>query len=394
MHEADFNTTPTSAVIDSLVENGCVLIRNFADPARLQRLKAVLDGIYTEVKNVHVFGSDLKERGLPEIHEYIFAEKHRALLDQVFAGWQCELYNTLARRVEPPGLKWVGEPWQQPLPPYIEAFLHGLPFTVYFWVPLQPCGADAPRVGVVRAPFGDILDFSGYHDKGPLYLPEPERNFARFNGWSRRLYQGDREALQAFRARYADRIWAPHYRLGDAMMLTNWTFFFTHAQAGMTERRENVELRFRARGGNKLVSLADFLERRAGSSAASAFTFIEEELAIEEERAAIAEQPVAADSLGNGAAESPPVASPPGAPESVPPELAPPELAPAELASPKLPLPDLAPMEGERELSSGMLAASTSFRLLVKGRVGAKEIERLIRKLELDRDILADEGGR
>lgn len=46
--------------------------------------------------------------------------------------------------------------------------------------------------------------------------------------------------------------------------------------------------------------------------------------------------------------------------------------------------------EGERELTSGLLSRGASFRLVVSGRVGAKELERLIRKLELDKEILAD----
>ncbi|MFG1189245.1 hypothetical protein [Xanthobacter flavus] len=47
-------------------------------------------------------------------------------------------------------------------------------------------------------------------------------------------------------------------------------------------------------------------------------------------------------------------------------------------------------MEGERELMTGLLAKGSSFRLIVSGQVGVKEIERLIRKLELDKEILAD----
>lgn len=46
-------------------------------------------------------------------------------------------------------------------------------------------------------------------------------------------------------------------------------------------------------------------------------------------------------------------------------------------------------MTDDRELMSGMLSKTTRFRLIVSGPVGAKEIERLIRKLEIDRDILA-----
>ena len=88
MHEADFNAVPIPDIVNGLVDTGCILLRNFADPARLQQLKTVIDRTYAEVKGVHVFGDHLKERGLPEIHEYIFAEKHRALLEQIFAGWQ------------------------------------------------------------------------------------------------------------------------------------------------------------------------------------------------------------------------------------------------------------------------------------------------------------------
>jgi hypothetical protein len=48
-------------------------------------------------------------------------------------------------------------------------------------------------------------------------------------------------------------------------------------------------------------------------------------------------------------------------------------------------------MEGERELTTGMLAKDASFRLIVSGKVGVKEIERLIQKLVIDKEILADE---
>jgi len=50
-------------------------------------------------------------------------------------------------------------------------------------------------------------------------------------------------------------------------------------------------------------------------------------------------------------------------------------------------------MAGERELTTGLLAKEASFRLIVSGKIGVKEIERLIKKLELDKEILADEDG-
>ena len=47
-------------------------------------------------------------------------------------------------------------------------------------------------------------------------------------------------------------------------------------------------------------------------------------------------------------------------------------------------------MDTERELTTGLLSKDASFRLIVSGNVGVKEIERLIKKLELDKEILAE----
>ena len=47
-------------------------------------------------------------------------------------------------------------------------------------------------------------------------------------------------------------------------------------------------------------------------------------------------------------------------------------------------------MQGERELTSGLLAKDARFRLIVSGSIGVKEIERLIKKLEFDKEILAE----
>ncbi len=47
-------------------------------------------------------------------------------------------------------------------------------------------------------------------------------------------------------------------------------------------------------------------------------------------------------------------------------------------------------MAGERELTTGLLSKEANFRLIVSGPIGVKEIERLIAKLELDKEILAE----
>ena len=49
-------------------------------------------------------------------------------------------------------------------------------------------------------------------------------------------------------------------------------------------------------------------------------------------------------------------------------------------------------MDNEREWTTGLLSKEISFRLIVSGPIGVREIDRLIRKLELDKEILADES--
>ena len=50
-------------------------------------------------------------------------------------------------------------------------------------------------------------------------------------------------------------------------------------------------------------------------------------------------------------------------------------------------------MEGERELTTGLLSKDASFRLIVSGQIGVKEIEMLIKKLQLDKEILAEKDA-
>ena len=44
----------------------------------------------------------------------------------------------------------------------------------------------------------------------------------------------------------------------------------------------------------------------------------------------------------------------------------------------------------DRTLLAGMLSHTTSFRITVRGPVGTKELDILIQKLQLDREILAE----
>lgn len=54
---------------------------------------------------------------------------------------------------------------------------------------------------------------------------------------------------------------------------------------------------------------------------------------------------------------------------------------------------EIAMIEGERVLTAGMLSKTANFRVLVQGPISQKEIERLIAKLELDKEILGSDDA-
>jgi hypothetical protein len=70
------------------------------------------------------------------------------------------------------------------------------------------------------------------------------------------------------------------------------------------------------------------------------------------------------------------------------------ETGPSPVEIPAIKLPRVqtrsGAMEGERELASGLLSDKTTFRLIVSGPVGTKELDYLIQKLQFDRRILAE----
>jgi hypothetical protein len=212
---------------------------------RLRALIRAVDDLYADISDIHVYPRDLRGRGLPQFHEYIFEEKQNALLAEIFESEYSVSEDTATRRIDNTG---GGGQWQVPLGPHLDAFFHAFAFTVNFWVPFRDCGIDTPSLAVVRAPFRDILDFCRYDGGSELGGGHAGGwNFARFDPVMWALAgEVDPIAVENFRTAFADRIWTPAYSLGDAMMLSNWTLHFTHASPDMTNRRGNVELRFRS----------------------------------------------------------------------------------------------------------------------------------------------------
>jgi hypothetical protein len=244
MDEVDFRVAGPDQIASAFLHRGCVLLRNFVDPAALVRAYDVMLQAYEQVERKHVHPNHLRELGLPMYSDILFTQQHHNLLKKVFGVRDYEIsIHTASRRT---GLVAKPPPWGLPLAPHLDAFLNSLEFTVNFWVPFQECGIDAPSLGVIEASFADILSFTGYQNGAEVWV-DPERIglFSRFRPEMMALCRfGDPARISEMRERFYDRIWTPSFVPGDAMMLSNWTLHFTHATPSMTKSRENLELRF------------------------------------------------------------------------------------------------------------------------------------------------------
>ena len=130
--------------------------------------------------------------------------------------------------------------------PHLDAFVHAPRFTVNFWIPFQECGIDAPGLGVVQAPFADVLSFAGYQDGAKVWDdPAPMGNYTYFRPEMKALHRNhDPDRLPKCASVFPVASPTPAFMPGDAMMLSNWTLHQTHATPSMVKTRENVELRF------------------------------------------------------------------------------------------------------------------------------------------------------
>lgn len=271
--EVHFPTSTIGDIVGHLFASGCALLRDFAPPEQLVSLRRGVDALYDD-ETTHVFERDFLARGLPAFSEYLLEQKHRMLLDSVFSGYAYQVFEagTHARRIAAPKKHvrwhdpWGGERWQNPLGFHVDALFHGLSFTVNFWVPLTDCGIHAPSLAVIPASFDEAVRFTGY-----CGAPEPTRsegkwNFACFGPLITASASGEVEAIRRVREHFGDRLWAPIYEVGDAMMLTNWTIHGTHATPDMAESRYDVELRFATRAALPAVIEAQ-AKRRAATGA-------------------------------------------------------------------------------------------------------------------------------
>jgi hypothetical protein len=246
MEKVDFRSATPQAIVSTLLHQGSVLLGNFVDTAALGRAYDLMVQVYEsgKVERKHVHPEHLRDQGLPMFSDILFTPRHYDVLNTVFGDREYQVSGYTASR----RMAFVAKPphWGLPLSPHLDAFLNSVDFTVNFWIPFQPCGVEAPALGVVLAPFDEIVAYTGYQN-GAIVWDDPERfkQLPRFRPAMKALCcDSDPAAIAEMKQQFGDRIRTPAFVPGDAMMLTNWTLHFTHATPEMTKTRENLELRF------------------------------------------------------------------------------------------------------------------------------------------------------
>lgn len=244
--KVDFRAAELDAIVSQLLHQGSVSLANFVDTAALARAYDLMVRTYDsgKVERKHVHPEHLRDQGLPMFSDILFTPRHHDLLNTLFCDREYQISSyTASRRVafatKPPH-------WGLPLAPHLDAFLNSVDFTVNFWIPFQACGIEAPSLGVILAPFEEIVAYTGYQD-GAIVWDDPEhfKQLPRFRPAMKAMCRdSDPAAIAEMYEQFGDRISTPIFVPGDAMMLTNWTLHFTHTTPEMTKTRENLELRF------------------------------------------------------------------------------------------------------------------------------------------------------
>lgn len=136
------------------------------------------------------------------------------------------LNNSLLRRQRPGDV-------ERYVPFHQDAAFMGSDVTVVnCWIPLVPCGVEAPGLEVVVAGGREVLATGGQGGKGGA------------------IYDAiDLSEERVVRAFGIETLWHPAFELGDVLLFTNFTIHRTYVRPEMAENRISIEARAVSGGG-------------------------------------------------------------------------------------------------------------------------------------------------
>lgn len=108
-------------------------------------------------------------------------------------------------------------------------------YSVTVWIPLDPCGRDAPGLEVVIADHHDVRRYAGFEASRAA---PPDRK------WNWHHYRDGAFDDAELRRHYGPDRWrAPEFDIGDLMVFSNWAIHGSYRTPAMTKRRSAIQLR-------------------------------------------------------------------------------------------------------------------------------------------------------
>lgn len=117
-------------------------------------------------------------------------------------------------------------------------FQDELPWLI-LWIPLDPCGSDAPGLSLISATENEVKEYSNFN------LLNVKPNNARWNFWKYRDKAWDSNSIETH---FQDKIISPNFKPEDLVMFSNWMVHSTYQSLNMTKTRSAIQLRLEPTG--------------------------------------------------------------------------------------------------------------------------------------------------
>jgi hypothetical protein len=254
--EVDFRFVSPKELHRRTIEDGCVLLRNAIPEGSVIRYRDMLEEIYQDIakrmksgehftdwKRVHIQDDDFTARYGPDnsLFKLLDAPKFTVFMDALFGKGRHRpsFPDTVCRSVHLQQL----DPTSLTLSPiHLDGLYHETwpYFAINFWIPFSACGTgtDLPGIVVYPSSFEDVRDVIDIHTAEELKA----RRSAAPNGVI--PIESLAAPLATLYSRNAIEPVAPHFEIGDVMLINSWTPHGSFTDGKMQSHRRNVELRF------------------------------------------------------------------------------------------------------------------------------------------------------
>lgn len=270
LFEVDFPTVKPKVVCNHILRDGVCLLRNTIPKEILLRYRGMVEKFYEEIvgamnsgvrfdnaEQVHIMDKRFTERyGVENSLFNLFnSPKLDAILGSIFGEgrYQRAYLDSYTRSIDGKKLNQDRTSFN-PLNLHLDGLYHNYYryFAINFWIPFEECGKNTLAPGFAAYPmnFEEVRKIIGFETLESL---EKEMGFMKTgNEDSPMSVSVTIPKILKVAQKNGIKMLAPHFKLGDVMMINSWTPHGSFFEPSMTKHRRNVELRFHGDSWNPL----------------------------------------------------------------------------------------------------------------------------------------------